>query len=248
MDVSLIATRRHFHFPGSAWPPVLAAKWITLHSALVADVAEQLSVQESHVADVSFTSALKALFTVFHAPTLTRHEVDVLLSEGHFTRMWELYMETESPRSAQKCAISLSAAAETTGFMHISRRTTLFMDSCAVDAVTGHRQMCLERAEWDAVTSESKEQLRKAFVADVEAAVSVSRDAVQSVAFQLGTLAMDYAVVHAPTLDRKEMDSQLKVFKYPRTCAVYLGSTAKKAQESATHTTVHHHVKLEGDV
>ncbi|CAJ1034005.1 hypothetical protein, conserved [Leishmania lindenbergi] len=178
VDASLIATRHHLHFPGSAWPPVLAARWIVLHNALVADVAEQLSVQESHVADVSFTSTLKVMFTVFHAPTLTRHAVDVLLSEGHFTRMWELYMETESPSSTQKCAVSLSAAAETTSFMQVSRRTTLFMDSCAADAVTGHRQVCLERAEWGAVTSESKGQLRKAFVADVEAAVGVSGDAV----------------------------------------------------------------------
>lgn len=76
--------------------------------------------------------------------------------------------------------------------------------------------------------------------------MGASADAVQSMVFLLGSLVADFELVHAPSLDRKEIDARFSVFELPRTWAMYLYSTANKAEGSAECITTHHRVKLEG--
>lgn len=59
-------------------------------------------------------------------------------------------------------------------------------------------------------------------------------------------LVVDFELVHAQSLDRKEIDGHLSVFEFPHTWAVYLNSNAKKAEGSAERITMLHRLKLEG--
>ncbi|AYU82307.1 hypothetical protein LdCL_330039600 [Leishmania donovani] len=126
-----------------------------LLGALVTDVAEQLSVQESHVKGVTFTASLKATFAVSpppphpnHHPALTRQTIDRLLGEGSFPSMRHLCMGTEAPASAQKREVPPAAAAETTDPMSTSGITASLLNSCAADAVISHHRPRFGGGEW----------------------------------------------------------------------------------------------------
>ncbi|AYU82308.1 hypothetical protein LDHU3_33.4700:CDS1 [Leishmania donovani] len=63
--------------------------------------------------------------------------------------------------------------------------------------------------------------------------------------FLLGSLVVDVELVHAPSLDRKEIDARLSVFELPRTWGVHLDSTANKGEGPVKRIATHHRVKPE---
>ncbi|KAG5493740.1 hypothetical protein JIQ42_02115 [Leishmania sp. Namibia] len=245
-DEHIVNTRHHLRFPGFSWQQVLKEKEAALHGAVISDVAEQLSLQESQVTDVSFTSALKVTFAVSHAPALTRREIDQLLGEGNFSRTWQLYMETDPPASTQRHDTLPTADGETTESMQTSGTTAAFTSSSAADAVTSHHRVRFHGAEWALVINDTREQLRKAFVADVEIALGVSTDAVESVIFHQNSPIVEFKLIHAPCLDSQEIARRLSAFQFSRTWAEYLHFAADIMEAVAKRTTTHHCVRLEG--
>ncbi|KAG5469949.1 hypothetical protein CUR178_02091 [Leishmania enriettii] len=245
-DEHIVKTRHHLRFPGFAWQQVLKEREAALRGAVISDVAEQLSLQESQVTDVSFTSALKVTLVVSHASALTREEIDQLLGDGNFSRTWKLYMETEPPVSTQKHDTLPTADTEVTESMQTSGTTAAFMSSSAADAVTSHHRVRFHGAEWTSVNNDIREELRKAFVADVAIALGVSTDAVQSVIFHRNSPIVEFKLIHAPSLDRQEIARCLSACEFSHTWAAYLHFAVDTMKPSPKRNTTHHCIRFEG--
>ncbi|KAG5469239.1 hypothetical protein LSCM4_02637 [Leishmania orientalis] len=131
--------------------------------------------------------------------------------------------------STQRHDMLPTADAETTESMQTSGTTAAFISSSAADAVTSRHRVRFDGAEWASVINDTREQLRKAFVADVEIALGVSTDAVQSVILHRNSPIVEFKLIHSPCLDRHEIDRCLSAFEFSRTWTEYLHFAATES-------------------